>query len=133
MSTARLRWTRVQAGCYTAGGYTVCGKGVSWELIREDGTLVRRGNSKGELQRLVGDEHADACNARNAPEPEGFEPAPEPAPEPEPARRRASTVAPTTSLESVLASLRLELEQLTLSVRGLAAEVAKLAERGRKV
>lgn len=96
-----LKWKRLEPGRYQCGDWTIAGKGTKWGLYN-DAQLVKSGDSKGELQRYVekGPSLGDV--------------------EPEvPSRRRAGV----DSLESVLASLRLEVNELTLAVRMLTARL----------
>lgn len=105
MTTNKMKWSREAPGHYVSGRWAVEGKGVRWKLSC-DGARVAIGRSKGELQRAA--------------EKDPGAPAPEEAATPAP---RRAAVAAVGSVESVLASLRLEVENLTLAVRELNARL----------
>lgn len=106
----KLRWSRVAPGHYESGRWSITGQGTKWTL-RCDGVLTRRGRNKSELQRFAAeDADADAALA------------------PEPRARRAPAATSADSAESVLAALRLEVENLTLAVRELNARLDRERE-----
>jgi hypothetical protein len=98
------KWQRAKPGTYTSGPFRIIGGGAAWNLYRQD-KLIDCFPSKKAAQEHV-EQNPDA----------GLPPKP----------KAERGPAPKDSLESVLASLRLEISRLTDMVGLLATKIDQL-------
>lgn len=123
------KWKRGNApGEYESGDLIIRGAGTSWVLLRGDGMVIRTLSSKKSCQ-----EYAESCdepsNETDEPSDETDEPSDEPRNEPHRGTRSHTHFAAANSLESVLASFRLEVCRLTDMIGLLAASVDRLERK----
>lgn len=119
-----MKWKRAKPGSYTSGPWTVQGSGTSWELLHE-GDKAGEGASKKVCQEL----------AVQLEEDEGQDPEPEPAELPSVPVERApkspknmSANPPKYPLDSVIASLALQIDALNNRIASIDASQRKHAE-----
>jgi hypothetical protein len=116
-----LRWKREKPGVYVSKAWRVKGKGSQWQLLWGTGkTVVHYGQSKKECQRVA--EERDAAEAAE-------EAKPAPAERKGELRERREASPYSKDLQSVIASLRLEIGRLTEQISLLASAVEKLSEK----
>jgi hypothetical protein len=104
----QLKWKRQEPGHYTSGDWHVKGTGTNWDLHKKK-THVHSGSSKKECQELA-------------------ETGATPVADPEDLHSYAPRKKSKEELDSVLASLRLEVDQLALRVSSLDTTISKLTE-----
>lgn len=104
-----MKWKRQEPGLYTSGKYRIEGTGTNWDLHYGKKHL-HSGSSKKECQ-LFADDTEENPNI----EPEPYEP---------PKAQKKSK----TELDSVLASFRLEVDQLAGRVSSLDTTISKLTD-----
>jgi hypothetical protein len=107
-----MKWTREKPGHYASGIWTIKGKGIKWQLLRNN-KLALKGSGKKELQ-LYAEQQGKAKELD-----EEFV-------EQRAAKQPAAPKA--KDLDSVLASLRLEIDHLSLRIDALSASNKGLAE-----
>jgi len=114
-----VKWKRGStAGEYKSGDLTIRGAKTDWELVR-GGKVIKSLGSKRSCQEYAEglDEEEGDNDVRNEPEP-AHEP-----------RSRNTHFATNGSLESVLASLRLDVSRLTDMVGLLATSISTLTAK----
>jgi len=105
-----LKWKRPEPGHYVCGTWHVKGVGTSWDLYNGR-KHIHSGTTKKECQQM-------AENSPKVEQPEDEVPVPS-------VSRRVSKI---TDLDSVLASLRLEINNLALRIGSMDAGIQKSTE-----
>jgi len=108
-----LKWTRKEPGHYVSGTLHIKGAGTNWDLYdKED--HIHSGNSKKECQQVAENPPATIAHKDSSELPVAVS--------------AAKSTSKATDLDSVIASLRLEIDNLSLRISSLDDSNRKLTD-----